>query len=64
MHSLTVTITYRDNKKESFVTTDFPNIGADWVTLYQNLKRTMLPSAGIARIEYDVTKDSSRKRRP
>ncbi len=57
MHTLCVTITYRDDTVEEFCSTDFPMIGNDWVTLYDNLKRIILPASGIKRLEYDVTRD-------
>ncbi len=54
MHHLEVTITYRDDKKETYRSTDFPTIGDNWITLYNNLNRKFIPAQTISRIEYSV----------
>lgn len=60
MPIIRVTI-WHDKKSQSYDCTDFPGIGSDWITLYQNLKRTCIPALGITRIEYDVANSKSKK---
>jgi len=53
---LLVKITYKNtNKVKEYISTDFPTIGDRWVTLYDNSKRLMIPTEGIAELEYDIS---------
>lgn len=53
-HIFKVSILYKDNKRKEYDSTDFPNIGGDWITIYQYAKRLMIPTIGVAEIEYDI----------
>ena len=52
---LEVTITYRDDKKDTFVCVDLPSI-SDWIFLYlPDTKRLVLPKEAVKSIEYQWT---------
>jgi len=51
-----VSVLYKHDKSKVYDCTDFPNLSGDWLTLYQYSKRIIIPTQGIAEIEYDIVK--------
>lgn len=46
-----ITVTYRDETKETFECIDYPNVQGDWTVIYlKDLERNYIPSQTIQKI--------------